>query len=53
MGSDRPRMFSLAVVGLFLLQPEFVLSVGDLIEGGTKTAALLAAEWAEFDGFVA
>jgi hypothetical protein len=34
------------------MQPEFVLSVGDLIEGGNKTAEQLNAEWREFDGYV-
>ena len=35
-----------------LLQPEFVLSVGDLIEGYTENADRLAAEWKEFQGYV-
>src|SRR5262249_32190375 len=52
-GSHRPRIFSQAVERLNLLQPEFVLSVGDLIEGGNKTPKQLAAEWEEFDGYVA
>ena len=52
-GAHRPRIFSQAVDRLNLLQPEFVLSVGDLIEGGTKTPKQLAAEWEEFDGYVA
>ncbi len=51
-GGHRPRVFSQAVDRLNLLQPEFVLSVGDLIEGGTKTPKQLAAEWEEFDGYV-
>ncbi len=52
-GGHRPRIFSQAVERLNLLQPEFVLSVGDLIEGGNKTPQQLAAEWEEFDGYVA
>lgn len=51
-GGHRPRIFSQAVERLNLLQPEFVLSVGDLIEGGTKTPKQLTAEWEEFEGYV-
>lgn len=51
-GSHRPRIFSQAVDRLNLLQPEFVLSVGDLIEGGNKSAQQLTAEWEEFDGYI-
>ena len=51
-GSHRPKVFSRAVDRLNLLQPEFVVSVGDLIEGGKKTPKQLAAEWEEFDGYV-
>jgi hypothetical protein len=51
-GGHRAEIFSQAVEKLNLLQPAFVVSVGDLIEGGKKTDAKLAAEWKEFDGFV-
>jgi hypothetical protein len=51
-GGHRPRVFSQAVARLNLLQPEFVLSVGDLIEGGRKKPAQLEAEWKEFEGYV-
>ncbi len=51
-GGHRPEIFSQAVEKLNLLQPAFVLSVGDLIEGGKKADEKLAAEWKEFDGFV-
>ena len=40
-------------VTLNLLQPAFVVSVGDLIEGYTKEPAKLTAEWKEFDAYVA
>src|SRR5262245_60119474 len=52
-GGHRARVFSQAVEQLNLLQPEFVLSVGDLIEGGTQDPARLAQEWKEFQGYVA
>jgi hypothetical protein len=52
-GSHRPLVFSRAIERLNLLQPEFVLSVGDLIEGGNrKTDERIEAEWQEFDGYV-
>ena len=51
-GGHRAEIFSQAVDKLNLLQPEFVLSVGDLIEGGKASADKIAAEWKEFDGFV-
>ncbi len=51
-GGHRPLVFSRAVERLNLLQPEFVITVGDLIEGGKRTEAQLEAEWQEFDGYV-
>jgi 3',5'-cyclic AMP phosphodiesterase CpdA len=51
-GGHRPRVFSQAVARLNLLQPEFVMSVGDLIEGYTENPERLAGEWREFQGFV-
>src|SRR5262245_8523796 len=51
-GGHRDKVFSRAVERLNLMQPEFVLSVGDLIEGGTKTEQQLTEEWREFDSYV-
>lgn len=52
-GGHREKVFSRAVEKLNLLQPEFVVSVGDLIEGGKgPTAEKLATQWKEFQGFV-
>jgi hypothetical protein len=51
-GGHRARVFSQAVEQLNLLQPEFVLAVGDLIEGGTEDPDRLATEWKEFQGYV-
>lgn len=52
-GGHRAKVFSLAVEQLNLLQPEFVVSIGDLIEGGAKkTEAQLNEEWKEFQGLV-
>jgi hypothetical protein len=52
-GGHRANVFSQAVHKLNLMQPAFVLSVGDLIEGGKKTDAQYQKEWQEFDDFVA
>jgi hypothetical protein len=51
-GSHRANVFARAVEKLNLLQPEFVLSIGDLIEGGNKEDAKLDAEWKELNGLV-
>ncbi len=51
-GGHRANVFSQAALKLNLLQPAFVITVGDLIEGGKKTPDKLKKEWDEFDGFV-
>src|SRR5262245_50019753 len=51
-GGHRAQVFSRAVARLNLLQPEFILCVGDLIEGGRKKPETIAAEWKEFDDYV-
>ena len=51
-GGHRPGIFEAAVGKLNLLQPEFVMSVGDLIEGGTTNVGRVQDEWKEFNGFV-
>ncbi|MCB0639194.1 MAG: metallophosphoesterase, partial [Lewinella sp.] len=50
-GGHRPGVFEDAVHKINLLQPEFVMSVGDLIEGYTDDVAQLDREWNEFTGF--
>src|SRR5262249_15035676 len=44
-GGHREKVFSKAVEQINLMQPEFVLSVGDLIEGYTKDQEIAAKEW--------
>ncbi len=51
-GGHRPGVFPEGIKKLNLLQPEFVMSVGDLIEGYTKDTVQLNAEWKEFMGFI-
>ncbi len=50
-GGHRARIFSQAVEQLNLLQPEFVISVGDLIEGYTEDSQKVVAEWREFQTY--
>src|SRR5579872_550193 len=47
-GGHRAGIFSRAVEQLNLLQPEFVLSVGDLVEG-TNDEAKAREQWQEFE----
>ncbi len=51
-GGHRAGVFPDAMGKLNLLQPEFVLSVGDLIEGYSGDRSVLDTEWDEFIGFV-
>ncbi len=51
-GGHRPKVFSQAVYRINFLQPEFVMSVGDLIEGYTLKEDVVLDEWKEFDGYV-
>jgi hypothetical protein len=48
-GGHRPGIFMDAVNKLNLLQPEFVMSVGDLIEGYSIDTVELNRQWDEFD----
>lgn len=51
-GGMRSGVFESAVTKLNLLQPEFVVSVGDLIDGYTEDRELLQRQWDEFDAVV-
>lgn len=51
-GGHRAKIFSQAVQRLNLMQPEFVISVGDLVEGYTTKQEQIDAEWKELNGFV-
>ncbi len=48
-GGERPGIFQTAVDQVNLLHPEFILTVGDLIDGGTEDTVTLAREWDHFD----
>jgi len=51
-GGYRDGVFPAAVKRLNLLRPEFVMSVGDLIEGYTDDREQLAREWDQFDAML-
>ena len=51
-GKERLNVFGPAMETVNLLQPSFVVSVGDLIEGYTKDRTQLKKEWDELDAFV-
>jgi hypothetical protein len=51
-GGHRPKVFSRAVDQLNLMQPEFVMCVGDLIEGYTTDKERIGREWREFQTYV-
>ena len=50
-GGNRPRIFSQAMEQINLLQPTFVVCVGDLIQGYTKDKAILANQWKELQSY--
>lgn len=49
-GGARPGVFRQAMRKVNLLRPEFVVSVGDLIEGFTENREVIDLMWDEFDG---
>jgi len=52
-GGHRAGVFEDAITKLNLLQPEFVMSVGDLIEGYSHDEKQVSEMWDEFQSFVA
>lgn len=48
-GGEREGVYEKAVSLINRFDPTFVLSVGDLIDGGTEDSLQLAAEWDSFD----
>ena len=51
-GGPKDPKFQEAIAKLNLIQPEFVMSVGDLIRGTTATAETNAAEWDEMENWI-
>jgi 3',5'-cyclic AMP phosphodiesterase CpdA len=48
-GGEREGIFDIAVEGLTALQPDFILSIGDLIDGGLEDTEALNKQWRFFD----
>src|SRR5690242_17951871 len=44
-GEERPGIFNVAAEQLKLLRPEFIMSVGDLIDGGTEDTIKLREQF--------
>lgn len=51
-GGMRGGVFEEAIGKVEMLQPEFVLSVGDLIDGYTEDPEVWNAQWDEFDAII-
>ena len=51
-GSERKGVWQKGIKKINLMQPAFVVSVGDLINGYTKDLDTINAEWEEFNSFV-
>ena len=51
-GEHRDGVFAGAMPKINLVRPEFVVSVGDLIEGYTDDSGVLDREWDEIEGFI-
>lgn len=47
-GGERAGIFDIAVEGLTALQPDFILSIGDLIDGGIEDTRELNQQWQFF-----
>ncbi|HEC43261.1 MAG TPA: hypothetical protein ENI20_10570 [Bacteroides sp.] len=52
-GGNRPGIFEKAVEKINLMNPEFVLSVGDLIDGYTEDEYLVDKQWDAFEEQIA
>jgi hypothetical protein len=52
-GANVQKTFEIAMGQLNLLQPEFVINVGDIIEGYSDEASELNTEWDGMDGMLA
>lgn len=48
-GGERERIFEIAVAQLAMLRPDFIINVGDLIEGGTEELDDIDRQWDWFD----
>ncbi|MEP4485535.1 metallophosphoesterase family protein [Marinobacter alexandrii] len=47
-GGERPGVLRVAAEGIRAMRPDFIMSVGDLIEGGTVSLDQMDGEWTAF-----
>src|SRR5690606_6387570 len=52
-GGERGGVFDRAVDKVNLLQPEFVISVGDLVDGYTTDPGRIDQQWRQFESMIA
>ncbi|MFH1145274.1 MAG: metallophosphoesterase, partial [Candidatus Eisenbacteria bacterium] len=52
-GSHQPGVYERTIAEIDLLAPDFVVTVGDHIEGYTEDRAVLAGEWDEYQALIA
>jgi hypothetical protein len=52
-GGERKRVFEIAAQQISLLKPQFTLSIGDLIDGGSEDTTVLKTQFDDFDSRVA
>jgi UDP-2,3-diacylglucosamine pyrophosphatase LpxH len=51
-GQHRPGIFEKALAQVDRLHPDFVINIGDLIEGNTEDRAQIETEWKEVNGAI-
>lgn len=51
-GGERPGVFASAMRGIDALRPDLILSVGDLVEGGTEVASQMDTQWRSFQNIL-
>ncbi|MFH1740487.1 MAG: metallophosphoesterase [bacterium] len=51
-GGERPGIFGEAMAKLNLMQPEFVMSVGDLVQGYDEDLSEVVRQWDELDQYL-
>jgi len=47
-GGERPGVFKVGAAGVSAMRPDFIMSIGDLIEGGTEDTDQMNKEWDAF-----
>ena len=52
-GGEREGVYARVIERANLMQPDFIVSVGDLIEGGTEDIGEIEREWDEFEALIA